>query len=107
MNNGNPLMQMMGNAMGGGNPMMQNNPIMRIVSMLKSGGNPQAIVQQMVGNNPHMKQIMDTVNGKSQQEMNEYIKKAAQQKGVDLSQLAQSIGMPPEVASRYGIEMPK
>lgn len=102
----NPLMQMMGNAMGN-NPMMQNNPIMQMISMLKNGGNPQAIVQQMVGSNPQMKQIIDTVSGKSQQEMSEYIKNAAQQRGVDLSQLAKSIGMPPEVASQYGIEMPK
>lgn len=102
----NPLMQMMGNAMGN-NPMMQNNPIMQMISMLKNGGNPQAMIQQMAGSNPQMKQIMDTVNGKSQQEMNEYIKNAAQQRGVDLGQLAQSIGMPPEIMSRYGIEMPK
>lgn len=104
--NGNPLMQMMGSAMGD-NPMMQSNPIMQIISMLKNGGNPQALIQQMAGSNPQVKQIMDTVNGKSQQEMNEYIKNAAQQKGVDLGQLAKSIGMPSEVASRYGIEMPK
>lgn len=100
----NPLMQMMGNAMGN-NP--QNNPIMQMISMLKNGGNPQQLIQQMVGSNPQMKQIMDTVSGKSQQEMSEYIKNAAQQRGVDLSQLAKSIGMPPEVASQYGIEMPK
>lgn len=103
---GNPLMQMMGNAMGN-NPMMQNNPIMQMISMLKNGGNPQQLIQQMVGSNPQMKQIMDTVSGKSQQEMSEYIKNAAQQRGVDLSQLAKNIGMPPEVASQYGIEMPK
>lgn len=104
--NGNPLMQMMGGAMGN-NPMMQNNPIMKLVQVMKSGGNPQALIQQMAGSNPQMKQIMDTVNGKSQQEMSEYIKSAAQQKGVDLGQLAKSIGMPSEVASKYGIEMPK
>lgn len=102
----NPLMQMMGNAMGN-NPMIQNNPFMQMISMLKNGGNPQAMIQQMAKSNPQMKQIMDTVNGKSQQEMNEYIKNAAQQRGVDLSQLAQSIGMPPEVMSKYGIEVPK
>lgn len=102
----NPLMQMMGNAMGN-NPMMQNNPIMQMISMLKNGENPQQLIQQMVGSNPQMKQIMDTVSGKSQQEMSEYIKNAAQQRGVDLNQLAKNIGMPPEVASQYGIEMPK
>lgn len=88
----NPLMSIMGNAMGN-NPMMQNNPIMQMISMLKNGNNPQ------------MKQIMDTVSGKSQQEMNEYIKNAAQQRGVDLGQLAKSIGMPPEIAEKYNIKM--
>lgn len=100
----NPLMQMMGNAMGN-NPMMQNNPIMQMISMLKNGGNPQQLIQQMVGSNPQMKQIMDTVSGKSQQEMSEYIKNAAQQRGVDLSQLAKSIGLPREIAEKYNIEM--
>lgn len=103
---GNPLMQMIGNATSN-NPMMQNNPIMQVISMLKNGGSPQQLIQQMAGSNPQMKQIMDTVSGKSQQEMNEYIKSAAQQRGVDLGQLAQSIGMPPEIMSKYGIETPK
>lgn len=103
---GNPLLSMMN----GGNPMqtmMQNNPLMQAINMARNGGNPMALLQQMAGQNPQMKQIMDTVNGKSQREMNDYMKKAAQQKGIDLGQLAQSIGMPPEIAARYGIEMPK
>lgn len=103
---GNPLLNMIGN----GNPvqsMMQNNPLMQAINMARNGGNPIGLLQQMASQNPQMKQIMDTVNGKSQQEMNEYMKKAAQQKGIDLGQLAQSIGMPPEIATRYGIEMPK
>lgn len=103
---GNPLLNMMGN----GNPiqsMMQNNPMMQVINIAKNGGNPMALLQQMASQNPQMKQIMDITNGKSQQEMNDYMKKAAQQKGIDLGQLAQSIGVPPEIATRYGIEMPK
>lgn len=103
---GNPLLSMMN----GGNPiqaMMQNNPMMQVINMAKNGGNPMALLQQIAGQNPQMKQVMDMANGKSQQEMNDYIKTTAQQKGIDLAQLAQSIGMPPEIATRYGIEMPK
>lgn len=97
----NPLMSMMG----GNNPMM-NNPIMKLVQMMKSGGNPQAMLQQMAGQNPQLNQIIQMTQGKSQSEMSQYIKSAAQQRGVDLGQLASQIGMPPEIAQKYGIELP-
>ncbi len=93
----NPLMSMMG----GNNPMM-NNPIMKLVQFVKSGGNPQVLIQQ----NPQLNQIAQMMQGKSQSEMTQYMKNAAQQKGVDLGQLASQIGMPPEVAAKYGIEIP-
>lgn len=97
---GNPLMQMMG----GNNPMM-NHPVMRLVGALKNGGNPQAMLQQMIGQNPQFKQIADSVQGKSPQQMSEYMKAAAVQKGVDLNQLAAQLGMPADVAEKLGIQL--
>ena len=94
----NPLMQMMGNS-----PMMQNNPIMQLVGALKNGGNPQQMLQQMMGQNPQFKQIVDSVQNKSPQQMGEYVRNAAQQKGVDLKQLADQLGMPEDVRKSMGI----
>lgn len=98
----NPLMSMMG----GNNPMM-NNPIMKLVQMMKSGGNPQAILQQMAGQNPQLNQIMQLTQGKSEAEMSQYIKNAAQQKGVNLSELCSQIGVPDNVLSNLGISSNK
>lgn len=99
---GNPLMQMMG---GGPMAAIMNSPIMQLVNVLKGGNNPQALLQQMMGQNPQVKQVMDSVQGKSPQDMSNYLKTAAQQKGIDLGQLASQIGMPPEVAAQYGIKI--
>ncbi len=98
---GNPLLNMMG----GNNPMM-NNPLMKIISMARNGsGNPMQMLQQFAGQNPQMQQIMNMVNGKDQNQMNEMIANTAKEKGVDLKQLANQIGMPPEIAKKYGINM--
>lgn len=101
---GNPLLSMMG----GNNPManmMQNNPIMQMIHMMKNGGNPQALIQQMMGQNKEFGNVINSLNGKDQSQVNDMIANMAKEKGVDLSQLASQIGMPKEVASKFGIEM--
>lgn len=101
---GNPLMAMMG---GNNGPMaaIMNSPIMQLVGALKNGGNPQAMLQLMMGQNPQMRQAMDSMQGKSPQEMSDYLKTAAQQKGIDLGQIATQIGMPTDIAEQFGIKM--
>lgn len=102
---GNPLVSMMG----GNNPMaamMQNNPIMQIINMAKSGkGNPMQMIQQMAGQNPQMKQAMDMMNGKDQNQVNEMIANMSKEKGINLSQLASQLGMPKSAAEHLGIKM--
>lgn len=97
-----PGNSLLGNMM----PNMGNNPIMQMVQMLKSGSNPQAMFQQLANKNPQIQQIMQMMNGKNPSEMGDMLRNAAQQKGVDLSQLASQIGMPKEIAEKYGIKMP-
>lgn len=99
---GNPLVSMMG----GNNPMaamMQNNPIMQMVTMMKNGGNPQALVQQMMGQNKEFGNIVNSLNGKDQSQVNDMIAKMAKEKGVDLTQLANSIGMPADIQKKFNI----
>lgn len=101
---GNPLLSMMG----GNNPMtnmMQNNPIMQMINMMKNGGNPQALIQQMMGQNKEFGNVINSLNGKDQSQVNEMIAKIAKEKGVDLGQLAASLNMPPEIAKKFEIEM--
>ena len=54
------------------NPMMQNlslnkvmqalTPVKNMMSLVKYAGNPQMMMQQMMAQNPQMKQAMDYVN---------------------------------------------
>lgn len=101
---GNPLLSMMGN----NNPMaamMQNSPIGKMISIMKSGGNPQALVQQMMGQNPEFGNMVNSLNGKSDSDVGNMINKMAQEKGVNMGELLKSIGAPDSVVQKYGIKV--
>lgn len=95
---GNPLL-------GGPMAMLQNSPIGKLISMMQAGQNPQALVQQLMNQNPDFANVVNSFNGKDQNQVNDMIANAAKQKGVDLKQLATQIGMPPDIARKYGINM--
>lgn len=100
--NGNPLLSMMN----GNNPManmMQNNPIFQMINMMKNGGNPQQLVQQMMGQNKEFGNIVNSLNGKDQNQVNEMIANMAKEKGVNLKELAKNIGMPKDVMKKFNI----
>lgn len=99
---------MAGNPLLGNNPMMsmmQNNPLMQIINMAKSGkGNPMQLIQQFASQNPQMQQAMDMISGRNQSEINEIISKTAKERGVDLKQLADQLGIPESARKNMGIE---
>lgn len=102
---GNPLMNMLN----GNNPMM-NNPLMQMINMMRGSQNPMQILNQVAGQNQGMANVMQLANGKSPEQMSRIIKDTMAQKGIsmsDLAQMAQSMGIPPEIATKYGIEISK
>lgn len=96
---GNPLVNMMGNAM------MQNNPFFGLINMFKSGGNVMPFVNQMKKQNPQFGEAIDAINGKDQSQVNDFLAQKAKERGVDLSQVARQVNMPKDVAARFGINM--
>lgn len=103
MSGGNPLLNMMG----GNNPMqamMQNNPIFGLINMFRSGGDVGPVVQQLKNQNPEFGSALDSISGKNQNEVNSFIAQKAKERGVNLSQIANQIGMPEEVQARFGIK---
>lgn len=100
---GNPLLSMMGN--GGPMAMFQNSPIGQMISMMRNGQNPQALVQQMMNQNKDFGNLVNSLNGKDQSQINDIISKTAKERGVDLNQLAKEIGMPLEIAKNFGINL--
>lgn len=100
---GNPLVGMMNTNSLTAN--LQNSPIMRMAQLMKSGGNPNAMLQQMIGQNPQMAQFMQGVNGKTTTDLGSMINKMAEQKGVNLSEITKAIGVPEEAVKSLGLKM--
>ena len=68
------------------NPMLQNlngmNPIKALFDKVKNAGNPQMMLQQMMGQNPQIKNVMDYVNQNGGDAKAAFYK-MAQEKGVN------------------------
>lgn len=71
----NPLIQLAKS-----NPMMSQ--IKQMIGMINSAGNPQAMMNQMIANNPQFKQVMDLIN-QSGGDPRKAFYALAEQKGVD------------------------
>lgn len=68
------------------------NPF-QMVQMLRGAQNPMQTMMQLSRQNPQLNQIMQMTNGKTPAQMEQMVRQAAQQRGVDLNQLAQQLGI--------------
>ena len=68
------------------------NPL-QMFNMLSKAQNPMAILQQLSQNNPKLQRVIEIMNGKSPQELEQYVRNTAQTQGVDLNELAQKMGL--------------
>lgn len=68
------------------------NP-MQLIQMIQGGGNPMQMLTQASKQNPVIGQVLRMTNGKTPGEMRNMAYEMARQKGVDLNQMAQSMGL--------------
>lgn len=77
------------------------NPMMAIMQMMRGGGNPQAILQQMLGNNqisgnPIMKNAISMAQSGNMKGVEELARNLCKEKGINpedfLNQIKQNIG---------------
>lgn len=66
---------------------------LQMVQMLRGAQNPMQTMMQLSRQNPQLNQIMQMTNGKTPAQMEQMVRQAAQQRGVDLNQLAQQLGI--------------
>ena len=66
------------------NPMLQN--IKQMMGMINASQNPQLVMNQLLSGNPHLKQVMDTVNQLGGDPKTAFYK-LAEQKGVDPNEI--------------------
>ena len=82
------------------NPMLQNlnqsqisqnlTPIKNMLNMVRSAGNPQMMLNQMIRQNPQMKQVMGYVNANGGDPKTAFYK-LAQEKGVDPNEILRQL----------------
>lgn len=68
------------------------NPL-QLFNLLSKAKDPMNLLQQMSSNNPQLKRVLEVINGKSPQELRQYVENTAKTQGVDLNQLAQKLGL--------------
>lgn len=71
---------------------MLNNPL-QLIGMLQNAQNPMALMQQVLGTNPQFKQVMQIAQGKSPQELEQYVRNLYQSQGKDINQTARQFGL--------------
>lgn len=64
--------------------------IKNMMNLVKNAGNPTAMLQEMVQNNPQMRQVFDIVN-QSGGDPKQAFYKLAEQKGIDPEQVLQML----------------
>lgn len=69
------------------------NPFMLALQMAQSGQNPMQMLQNMAGSNPQLRQAMNMLNGKNPAQLRQVAQNMAKERGMDLEQFAQSIGL--------------
>ncbi len=68
------------------------NP-MQLIQMIQGGGNPMQMLTQASQQNPVVGQVMRIANGKTPKEMENIAREMAKQRGVDINQVARSMGL--------------
>lgn len=69
-----------------------NNP-MQILQMLRGSQNPMQMMMSMFGSNPQFNQVMQIVQGKNPQELEQYVRNAYQSNGQDINQVLKQFGL--------------
>ena len=75
--------------------MITNNPLAMLMQVVQSGGNPVAMLQQMAAQNPQMAQAYRLINGKDARQLQIMAQNIARERGLDLNQVVQSLGIDP------------
>lgn len=66
-----------------------NNPLFQVMNVMRAGGNPAALLRQMAGQNPQVRQTLQMLNGKSPAELQQIAQNMARERNIDLNQLLQ------------------
>lgn len=69
------------------------NPMQMMMQMIQGSGNPVQALMSMSQQNPQMQQAMQMLNGQTPAQMEQTVRRMAQQRGVDLNQIMRQMGI--------------
>lgn len=69
------------------------SPAGQVFNAYKHGGNPIQMMQQMAGSSPQISQALQIINGKNPQQLQQIAMNMARERGIDMNQLAQGLGL--------------
>lgn len=76
------------------NPAMMQNPLMQmLMNGMRGNANPMPLLQQMMGSNPQMAPMLNLINGKSPQQLEQIARNLYKERGIDIGQAAQQMGI--------------
>lgn len=67
--------------------------IRSIMAMARGGGSPQQVLGQLAQQNPQLRDAMQLLSGKSQQQQMQLLRNMAAERGVSLEQIARQMGI--------------
>lgn len=70
--------------------LMGNNPIVQLINTMRNGGNPDALVQQLIGANPQLQQI---VAGKSPDQLMGIAENMCKERGTNIDDVLKQFGI--------------
>ena len=70
--------------------LMGNNPVVQLINTMRGGGNPDALVQQMLGNNQQLQQI---VAGKSPDQLMQVAENMCRERGTSVDAVLKQFGI--------------
>ena len=70
--------------------LMGNNPMIQLINVMRGGGNPDVLVQQMLGGNPQLQQV---VAGKTPQQLMQTAENMCRERGTTVNDVLRQYGI--------------
>lgn len=70
-----------------------NEILMMLIQVLRAGGNPMQTIASMAKGNPVMQQGANMIAGKSPEQVEQIARNMAKQRGVDIDEMLQQLGL--------------
>lgn len=71
---------------------MLNNPL-QMIGMLQNSQNPMAMIQQLFSSHPQYGQVMQIIQNKNPQQLEQYVRNLYQSQNKDIMQIASQFGL--------------